>query len=60
MAADGPLKPPKRDKLVALPVRVVEWQFTALCRRAHARGISLGEVLRAILDANITPEERTS
>jgi hypothetical protein len=59
VGSDGPLKPPKREELVQLPVRVANWQFAALCRRAQARGVGLGEVLRAILDGALATE-RTS
>ena len=56
---EKPLSNLKREKFEHFSVRVVKWQFDALCKRSNARGISLGEVLRAILDQTLAGE-RTS
>lgn len=55
MASDGPVKP-KREQLTVLGARVAVWQYDVLWQRARERGVSIGEVLRAVLDEALTSQ----
>lgn len=55
----GVPRPVKRGNLEHFTVRIVPWQYDVLAKRALARGVGMGEVLRSILEQALASERDT-
>lgn len=49
----------RRGNLEHFTVRIVPWQYDVLAQRAISRGVSMGEVLRTILEQVLSSERDT-